>query len=141
MKSISFSLCLGLAFLCLIAFLPMPALAGDEWKAVNLAELALEASVVEKDADAEALFWEVKIDDSPDGDLVFSHYIRIKVFTERGRESQSKIDIPFGKMFGREIRIKDIAARTIKTDGSILELKKDDVFERTIVKTSGAEDA
>lgn len=137
MKSIRFSLC-QLVFLCLIAFSPLSALAGDDWKAVNPVELALKASVVEKDADAEALFWEVRIDDSPDGDLVFSHYIRIKVFTERGRESQSKIDIPFGTMFGREIKIKDIAARSIRADGSILELKKDDVFERTIVKTSGA---
>ena len=116
---------------------PASAIAGDDWKAVDPAELALKAPVVEKDADAEALFWEVRIDDDPQGDLIFSHYIRIKLFTERGRESQSKIDIPFGKLFGREIRVKDIAARTIKSDGSILELKKDDVFERTIVKTSG----
>jgi hypothetical protein len=95
--------------------------------------------VVEKDADdAEALFWEVRIDDDPEGDLIFTHYIRIKVFTNRGRESQSKIDIPFGKFYGREIKIKDIAARTIRPDGSIVELKQDDVFERTIVKTSGA---
>jgi len=110
----------------------------DDWKPVDPAELALKAPTVEKDADAEALFWEVRMDDNPEGDLIFNHYIRIKVFTERGRESQSKIDIEFGKFNGRETKIQDIAARTIKPDGSIVELKKDDVFERTIVKTSGA---
>lgn len=61
---------------------------------------------------------------------VFRHYVRIKIFTERGREAQSKIDIPFLSNWS----IKDIAARTIKPDGSIVELKKEDILERTIVK-------
>ena len=113
------------------------AVGDDDWRPIDPAELALKSSVVEKDADAEALFWEVRIDDHPDGDLIFTHYLRIKVFTDRGRESQSKIDLPFGRLYGSEIKIKDIAARTIKADGSIVELKKDDVFERTVVKASG----
>jgi hypothetical protein len=108
----------------------------DDWKPVNPSELALKTPTVEKDADAEALFWEVRIDDNPEGDLIFNHYIRIKVFTERGRESQSKIDITFGN-YGGEIKIRDIGARTIKADGSIVELKEKDVFERTIVKAGG----
>jgi hypothetical protein len=108
----------------------------EDWKPIDPGELALKAPMVEKDADAEALFWDVRIDDNPEGDLIFNHYIRIKVFTDRGRESQSKIDIPFGNYRG-EIKIKDIAARTIKPDGSIVELKKEDVFERTIIKASG----
>jgi transglutaminase-like putative cysteine protease len=124
-------------FVCILAFsLPIFA-AFDDWKPVDPGEIALKAPIVEKDADAEALFWEVRIDDNPEGDLIFNHYIRIKVFTDRGRESQSKIDIPFGNLSGGEVKIKDIAARTIKADGSIVELKKDDIFERTIVKVSG----
>lgn len=109
----------------------------DGWKPLDPSDLALKAAVVDKDADAEAIFWEVRIDDNPEGDLIFNHYIRIKVFNDRGREAQSKIDIPFGNLLGTEIRIKDIEARTIKADGSIVELKKEDVFERTIVKVSG----
>jgi transglutaminase-like putative cysteine protease len=125
-------------FLCLFATFPPPGrAAGDDWKPIEPAHLALKNATVEKDADAEALFWEVKIDDNPEGDLIFNHYIRVKVFTERGRESQSKIDIPFGKLFGGEVKIKDIAARTIKPDGAIVELKKEDIFERTIVRASG----
>ncbi len=99
--------------------------------------MALKEAVVEKGADAEATFWEVRVNDDPNGDLIFDHYIRIKIFTERGRESQSKVDIPFGNYFGSNIRIQDIAARTIKPDGAIVELKKSDVFERTVVKGSG----
>src|SRR5258708_6573936 len=109
----------------------------DEWRPVDPAELALKTSTVEKDADAEALFWDVRVDDSTE-DLVLSHYLRIKIFTDRGKETQSKVQIPFGKIFGEETKIKDIAARTIKPDGSVVELKKDDVFESTQVKVSGA---
>lgn len=124
--------------LCLFTSFPAPVrAAGDEWKPLDPADLSLKNPTVEKDADAEGLFWEVRIDDNPDGDLIFNHYLRVKVFTERGRESQSKIDLPFGNLFGGEIKIKDIAARTIKPDGSIVELKKEDIYERTIVRVSG----
>jgi hypothetical protein len=110
---------------------------GDEWRAVDPADLALKTSTVEKDADAEALFWEVRVDDSSE-DLVLNHYVRIKIFTDRGKETQSKVQIPFGNIFGEETKIKDIAARTIKPDGTIIELKKEDVFESTQVKVTGA---
>ena len=105
----------------------------DDWKPIDPSDLALKNPIVEKDADAEALFWEVRIDDSHLGGLSLRNYVRIKVFTERGRESQSKVDLPY---LGFR-RIKDIAARVIKADGSIVELKKEDVFERTIVKANG----
>jgi Transglutaminase-like enzymes, putative cysteine proteases len=125
-------------FLCLFSASTVTTRAvSEEWKPIDPAHLALKSSTVEKDADAEAIFWEVRIDDNPEGDLIFNHYIRVKVFTERGRESQSKIDLPFGNIYGGETKIKDIAARTIKPDGSIVELKKEDIFERTIVKISG----
>lgn len=128
-------LLLTVAFLIALAASPARAF-GDDWKPVDPADLALKAPAVEKDADAEAIFWEVHVADDVDGGTprtVLRHYVRIKIFTERGRESQSKIDIPFF----RGTQIKDIAARTIKPDGHIVELKKDDVFERTIVRLSG----
>ena len=114
---------------------------GDkDWKPVDPAEIALTAPVVEKDADAEVLLWEVKVADEAEGyepRTVLRHYVRIKVYNERGRESQSKVDILAPKVGGREIKISDIAGRTVKPDGSIVELKKEDIFERTVVKTSG----
>jgi hypothetical protein len=120
-----------LALTCLLLF-SVPVIA-DDWRTIDPADLALKAPLVEKDADAEAIFWEVRVDDSQSSELSLKHYIRIKVFTERGRESQSKVDLPYLS----STSIKDIAARVIKADGSIVELKKDDVLERTIVKASG----
>jgi hypothetical protein len=47
-------------FLCLLAVSAAPALAaGDDWKPVDSAHLSLKSSTVEKEADAEAIFWEV----------------------------------------------------------------------------------
>jgi len=126
-------LLLCIAF-CLVTFNAATALTvGDEWRPLDPAELALKTSTVEKDADAEALFWEVRLDDSQLEEFSLKNYIRLKVFTERGKESQSRVELPF---IG-STRIKDIAARVIKPDGSILELKKDDVLEKTIVNASG----
>ena len=114
--------------------LPATSAAEDEgWLPISGEELALKASVVEPDADAEAIFWKIRVDDGNDRDLILSHYVRIKIFTERGRQQQGKIDIPF--LDGT--KIKDVAARTIKSDGSILEVTKNDIIERTIVKVSG----
>jgi transglutaminase-like putative cysteine protease len=126
-----------LALSCLVLLTPIVALGwGENWRPIDPADLALKAGVVEKDADAEAIFWEVKVADEFEGGslrTVFNHYLRIKIFTERGRESQSRIDIPYFNSWS----IKDISARTVKPDGSIVELKKEDVFDRTIVKASG----
>lgn len=119
-------------FIC-FGLLATVALASDDWRAVDPAELILKTSVVEKDADAEALFWEVHVDDGDVNELVFSNYVRVKVFTERGKKSQSQIDLAY---LGSS-RIKDISARTIKPDGSIVELNKEDIHERTIVKANG----
>ena len=59
------------------------------------------------------------------------HYVRVKIFTERGREKYSKVDIPYIK----GVKIKNIMARVIKADGTIVELAKTDVFDREIAKT------
>lgn len=110
----------------------VPALGADDWKPVDPAHLALEAPVVEKDADAEAIFWEVHVDFSL-GKTVFDNYIRIKIFTERGKERQSKIELPYGS----KTKIEDIAARTIKPDGTIVQLSKDAIFDSTVAKARG----
>lgn len=116
--------------------LPAAVFAGDEWEPVNPADLSSKTAVVDKDADAEAVFWKVRVaDDLEGGDprTVLNHYVRIKIFTDRGRETYSRVDITY--LTGTDI--KDVAARTIKPDGSMVELKKEDVFEKTIVKVSG----
>src|ERR1041385_8084213 len=107
---------------------------GDiEWRPVTPEELAMKTAKVEPDADAEAIFWEVRIDDSSDENLSRQHYVRGKIFTDRGAEKDSKCDIPFPK----KTKIKDIAARVIKADGTAVEIQKEDIFEREIIKANG----
>lgn len=141
LRSVAFGALVCLAALAHLASPPSTSARGEkDWRPVDPADVALTAPTVEKDADAEALFWEVKVADEADGGAprtVLKHYVRIKIFNERGRESQSKIDILAPKFGGREIKISDIAGRTIKPDGTVVELKKEDIFERTVVKLGG----
>lgn len=102
----------------------------QQWKPIESSQFEIKAPMVEKDADAEALLWEVYVNDSSVSNTEFIHLVRIKVFSERGIEKQSRIDIPYASGTG----IKDITGRTINPDGSIQELKKDAVFDREIVK-------
>lgn len=115
--------------------------ADDPWQAVSIEELAMKTPKIEPDADAEALFWEVYMADEVENGTprtVLRHYLRIKIFTEKGRENNSKVDIPFGRIsgLGVSIKIQDIAARTIKSDGSIIELNPKDIFERDVIKAN-----
>jgi hypothetical protein len=112
---------------------PASARGDKDWKPLQPSDLGPSAPVVEKDADAEVLFWDVIVDDSQAYELSLKHYVRIKVFNERGRDSQSKVELPY---YGNR-QIRDIAARVVKSDGSIVELKKEDIFDRTAVKVSG----
>lgn len=100
-----------------------------EWRPVSQEELQMKTPKVEADADAEAIFWEIKLDDKKSSKMTYSHYVRVKIFTERGREKFSKFDIPFTK--GR--KVEGVAARVIKPDGSIVQLQPSDIFERDIV--------
>ena len=127
------------AFLTITTFVILAALAahaaagGDDdvfvWRPVTPEELAMKAPSVEQDADAEAIFWEVWLDDKKESSVYYDHYVRVKIFTERGRERFSKFDIPFIKGH----KIENIAARVIRPDGSIVSLDPKDIFERDIV--------
>lgn len=124
---------------CAVLFpmLATPAFAGDDliqWRPITPAELQMKTPTVEPDADAEAIFWEVWLDDKKYGKLTYTHYVRVKIFTERGRERFAKMDIPFMK--GK--KVDNVAARVIKPDGTIVELKPGDIFEREIAKAGKA---
>lgn len=122
-----------LSILSFFAFCSQTVVAQDKiWREVTPAELAMKTPQVEPDADAEAIFWEVRLDDKKIGKLSYNHYVRVKIFTERGREKFSKFDIPFYK--GK--KVEDVAARVIKTDGTIINLPLTDIFEREIIRAN-----
>jgi hypothetical protein len=93
----------------------------------------MKATLVEKDAPAEAIFWEVRVADAAAGqDLQTfrSHYLRIKIFNEKGRE-YAKISLTYGG----KTNVSGVSGRTIKPDGSIVEMKKDAIFDTVAVKS------
>src|SRR5512136_1226741 len=105
--------------------------AASDWNPVDPALLSKTVPTVEKDADVEGIFWEVWVADvEHGGDLQteLKHYVRLKVFTERGKEYAKQVDISYPD----GVNVKDIEGRTIKPDGSIVELKKDSIFEKTL---------
>lgn len=123
-----------LKFVCLLLFCPSWISAQDkDWRPITTEELAAKTAVVEPDADAEALFWEVRVDDSSVEGVAMKHYVRVKIFTERGRDQFSSYDIQYGKT----TKIKDVEAKVTKPDGTFIFLKKEDVHERDIVKADG----
>ena len=107
-----------------------------DWRPVDPSELSQKTPRVDSGADAEAIFWDIRLEDHFDGgdfSLTLNHYVRIKIFTDLGREKYASVEIPrYGKR-----SITDVAARTIKPDGTIIDLKKDAIFDRELVKTKG----
>jgi Domain of Unknown Function with PDB structure (DUF3857) len=107
------------------------------WLPVSDAERQLKAPAVEKGAGAEVLFYRVHVVDELlsgyDIQRVFYHYVRLKVFDEKGKEKAGTIDLTYGNRGG----LLDVSGRTIKADGTILELDKKAVFKRDLVRAGG----
>ncbi len=107
------------------------------WKPITPEELALAAPAVEKDADAEAIFWDLRIEDGLNivGEPLVSteNYVRIKIFTPKGKTEWTQIELRYTD----PARVKGISARTIKKDGTIVEFDKSTIHEKTIVKAGG----
>ena len=102
------------------------------WRPVPPSEIAMKAPAVEPNADAEAIFWDVWIDDKGHG-ITLKNYVRVKIFTERGREQYSKFNLPFGE----GVKIKDLAARVVRSDGTVVDVGTQEIFEQEVVKAGG----
>jgi hypothetical protein len=121
--------CCGLLGLTLL--LAKPVWAGFGFQPVNPDELKMTSEPLAPGAPAIILYRQVDRDDNiytPHED----NYLRIKILTEEGR-SQGNVEIPFFKGMGN---IVNVHARTIKTDGSIVDFDGK-VYEKTIVKAKG----
>lgn len=126
----------GFAFFAILGSFPGIVAAqtpGDfvAWLPISDAERQLKSPTVEKDAGAEVLIWRVHISDQ--GRRIFYHYLRLKIFDEKGKEKAATIDLTYGD--GRNIL--DVAGRTVKADGTILELDKKSVYKRDLVRAGG----
>ncbi len=116
---------------------------GKKWEAIPDSEMSMKSPQVEADADAEVLFWEVRIADDyiqrSGWQSVLNHHLRLKIFTERGRELNSKVDITYGNVsdVSDRVYVKDIFARVIKPDGTSIELNENEIFDRQVVRGNG----
>jgi len=107
------------------------------WLPITDEERQMKTPTIDPDAGVEALFWQVYVVDTVQGDHDIQrelyHYVRLKIFTDKGKDVASTIDIPFGN----RTSILDVAGRTVKADGSITELKSGAVYERDVLRLGG----
>jgi hypothetical protein len=109
--------------------------AGDDWLPIPPADLALKDNPVQPGAHAMILYRRSHIDArraAIDGSFD-EEYVRIKIFTEEAAREETNVELEFSK---NDSDIKDIRARTIRPDGSIVNFDGK-VFEKTVEKSTG----
>jgi hypothetical protein len=98
------------------------------WLPITDAEMKMKAPVVDPKAGVEAIFWRIHVmdNDTPSETVrITVHYVRLKVFNEQGKDKAATIEIPFGF----RSTVGDIFGRTVRPDGTVLELSKDAIHE------------
>ena len=103
--------------------------AADEWLPINSADLALKDNPASPGSHAMILYREEHTDSEQS---FLTEYLRIKIFTEEGKK-YGDIELPFIKGL---FDVKDVRARTIRQDGSIVNFDGK-IFEKTVVKAGG----
>ena len=109
----------------------------EDWASLDPALLKQTVPTIEKDADVEGIFWEIRVMVRYVGDIDYTelnHYVRLKIYNERGVNYAKKVELRY--IDGLDIT--DIKGRTIKPNGTVVELNPDDVFETTLVATEKA---
>ncbi|MCD9185998.1 MAG: DUF3857 and transglutaminase domain-containing protein [Pyrinomonadaceae bacterium] len=118
---------------CIISFNHSALSQAKEWKDVPPFELQNTSPRVEPDASAEAIFWDVKIEQT-DRDLTEETYVRVKLFDERGAKSFSTVSVEFYDYYN----LNNFRARVVQPDGTIQELKKQDSISLDVLRYGDA---
>jgi hypothetical protein len=107
------------------------------WPPVTPAEQQTNRPVVDPNAGAEVLTWRVHVVDellsNSDLQRVLYHYVRLKIFDEKGVEKAATIDLTYGD----RTAILEVSGRAVKADGSIAELDRKSVYKRDLVRAGG----
>lgn len=124
---------LWLIFISILAF--AHAFANEceaNWRPVTPEDLSTTAAALGiPDADAAILFREGELNDTYTDGTSLKVYIRIKTFNDRGRR-YAEVQLPYRVELGR---ISDVEARTIRPDGSRVEVESRDVFDKVLLRT------
>src|SRR5262249_11144433 len=103
--------------------------ASSGWKPISDGDLKITAAEIgDRDADAAILFREGELDDDETEGTSLKVYVRIKIFNERGRRF-ADVQLPYRLDLGR---ISDVHARTVKPDGSTLDVEGKDIFDKLV---------
>jgi len=105
--------------------------AAPNWGPINKEELTDSTPHIAPEADVEILSQDAVLDHSSDTGTEDRYYIRAKIYTQRGVEFFSLLPIPY---LNDTTEITGIAARTIKPDGTVVELNPKDVRDREEMK-------
>ncbi|MFT3869916.1 MAG: DUF3857 and transglutaminase domain-containing protein [Nibricoccus sp.] len=97
-----------------------------DWLKINKSELAETTPKIDPEAGAEILIRDVVLDYTSIEGAEETHYIRAKIFSERGIKYFSLVKIASKS----DQKISGLYARTIKPDGTIVEVKSDDIHSR-----------
>jgi hypothetical protein len=125
----------GLCVLLIPAALAAPS--KPEWKPVAPADLAATAPLIEPDAPAEVIFWNIEQDDTDfPGERRFNNYVRFKVFAPDKAQGITRISglVPSGS--AAHLEDVDLRARLVLPDGSVKEFGKEAVRERSAAKSA-----
>ena len=122
--------------LCFSLALAAPVL-NATWRPITPEELSATKSSLDPSADAEAIFRDVRLLNEASSFgypvNVIHEYVRLKIYTARGKDKYGTVQIPY---WGKSV-ISNVEGRTIKPDGSIVDLKKDAIFDKVIEKRKG----
>ncbi len=103
------------------------------WKLVTPQDLKLTAKDIgDAEADAAILFRDGALNDDENDGTSLKLYIRIKIFNDRGRRF-ADVQLPYKVELGK---ITDVHARTVKADGTVIEVDEKDIFDKLILKNS-----
>jgi hypothetical protein len=104
--------------------------AAPKWIPLDPGEFTSKEPQVDKEAGAEIIFREVVIDDDSSSSSSTRVHVQAHVYDDRGIQELAKVEVPYGK----EEWVRDLAARTVKPDGTVIELDPKDVFDRETLK-------
>ena len=110
-----------------------------EWKPISKDQISLKTPKVDPNADAESIFWEAWVSDVKSGNGYLNHvvenYIRIKIYNDRAVQKYGNVEIPY--FSERKMTLVEIKGRTIKTDGTIVEVAGSSILDRLASKSKG----
>jgi hypothetical protein len=104
--------------------------ASSGWKPVGPADLKVTAAEIGyPDADSAILLREGQLDDNQAEGTTLKMYVRIKIFSDRGRR-YADVQLPYRLDL---VRITDVHARTVTPDGKAIEVQSRDVFDKLLI--------